>query len=53
MNIRNLLWENAKADTQRALPILSFPAVQRMGKTVTELVNAPELMAKAMQIVAS
>lgn len=53
MNIRNLLWENAKADTQLALPILSFPAVQRMGKTVAELVNDPELMAKAMQIVAS
>ena len=30
MNIRELLWEAARSETQRALPILSFPAVQKM-----------------------
>ena len=36
----------------RALPILSFPAVQKMDATVDQLVHSAELMAQAMEIVA-
>ena len=34
----------------RALPILSFPAVQKMDATVDQLVHSAELMAQAMEI---
>lgn len=50
-NIREILWETARSDSQRGLPILSFPAAQKMNVTVEQLVKDPELMAKAMQIV--
>lgn len=43
MNIRELLWEAARAETQRALPILSFPAVQKMDATIEQLVKDAEL----------
>ena len=36
----------------RALPILSFPAVQKMDATVDQLVHSAELMAQAMEIIA-
>ena len=52
MNIRELLWEAARSETQRALPILSFPAVQKMDATVEQLVKDAELQAQAMEIVA-
>ena len=52
MNIRELLWEAARSETQRALPILSFPAVQKMDATVGQLVKDAELQAQAMEIVA-
>lgn len=52
MNIRNILWEAARSEKQHAMPILSFPAVQKMNTTVEELVKNAELMAKAMEIVA-
>ncbi len=50
-NIREILWETARSDSQRALPILSFPAAQKMNVTVEQLVKNPELMAQAMEIV--
>ena len=50
-NIREILWETARSDAQRGLPILSFPAAQKMNVTVEQLVKDPELMAKAMEIV--
>lgn len=50
-NIREILWETARSDSQRALPILSFPAAQKMNVTVEQLVKDPELMAQAMEIV--
>ena len=52
MNIRELLWEAARSETQRALPILSFPAVQKMDATVEQLVKDAALQAQAMEIVA-
>ena len=52
MNIRELLWESARSEAQRALPILSFPAVQKMDATVEQLVKDAALQAQAMEIVA-
>ena len=52
MNIRNLLWDAATPGSKRALPILSFPAAQKLGVTVETLVKSSELQAKAMEIVA-
>lgn len=49
-NIREILWETARSESQRALPILSFPAAQKMNVTVEQLVKDPELMAQAMEI---
>ncbi len=51
MNIREILWNAARSDEQRALPILSFPATQKLNVTVEQLVNDSELMAQAMKIV--
>lgn len=52
MNIRNLLWEAAAIGSKKAMPILSFPAAQKLGVSVETLVNSSELQAKAMEIVA-
>lgn len=52
MNIRNLLWDSARVGSKKAMPILSFPAAQKMGVTVEELVKSAELQARAMEIVA-
>ena len=48
MNTKQYLWEAAHGKYQRALPILSFPAVQKMNVTVRQLVHSAELQAKAM-----
>ena len=45
MDIRAMLWAEAHADQKRALPILSFPASQKMGVTVEELVKSATLQA--------
>lgn len=52
MNIRNLLWDAAKVGSKKALPILSFPAAQKLGVTVETLVKSAELQARAMEIIA-
>ena len=52
MNIRKLLWDTARSDHKRALPILSFPAAQKLGVTVEALVKSADLQAQAMQIIA-
>lgn len=52
MNIRKILWDAARSGTQRGLPILSFPAVQKMDATVEQLVKNAELQAQAMEIIA-
>ncbi len=52
MDIRKILWEAARPVSRRALPILSFPAVQKMDATVEQLVRDAALQAQAMEIVA-
>lgn len=52
MDIRTLLWHEARADKKRALPILSFPAAQKLGISVETLVKDAALQAKAMEIIA-
>lgn len=51
MNTKAYLWEAAGGRYARALPILSFPAVQKMGVTVEALVRSAELQAQAMETV--
>ena len=52
MNIRKLLWDAAQGPHKRALPILSFPAAQKLGVSVESLVKSAELQARAMEIIA-
>ena len=52
MNIHNYLKEAALAKEKRALPILSFPASQKLGVSVDELVKSSKLQASAMETVA-
>ncbi|MCR5387820.1 MAG: uroporphyrinogen decarboxylase family protein [Lachnospiraceae bacterium] len=40
------------ADKKKALPVLSFPAIQKMGITVAELINSSDKQAEAMKIIA-
>ena len=48
MKTSEYLWSLAGAKEKRALPILSFPATQRMGVHVRELVESASLQAEAM-----
>lgn len=52
MDVRKILWDAARSDEQKGLPILSFPAVQKMDATVEQLVKNAELQAQAMEIIA-
>ena len=52
MNIRTLLWDIARSDKKQAMPILSFPAAQKLDVSVEMLVKSAELQAKAMEIIA-
>lgn len=52
MDIRKMLWDNARSEAKRALPILSFPAVRKMGVSVETMVKSAQLQAKAMEIIA-
>ena len=52
MNVRKLLWESAQADSHRALPILSFPAAQKLQVTVEALVKNAALQAQVMTLIA-
>ena len=53
MNIREYLWDAARADVRRGLPILSFPAASKLGVSVEQLVKDSELQAKAIALVAA
>ncbi len=53
MNIRPMLWDAARVGHKRALPILSFPAAQKLGVTVEALVRDAELQAQAMALVSA
>ena len=52
MKIADMLWENARGTSHHALPILSFPAVQKLNVTVDQLVKNAELQAEAMACIA-
>lgn len=52
MNVAKLLRDAAGKSPKGALPVLSFPAVQKMGITVRELVESSAQQARAMKIVA-
>ncbi|MGN0764348.1 MAG: uroporphyrinogen decarboxylase family protein, partial [Aristaeellaceae bacterium] len=51
MNTAAYLWEAAGGKERKALPVLSFPAVQLMGVNVRQLVQSSELQAQAMETV--
>ena len=53
MNVSKLLWDVAQSDTHRGLPILSFPAAQKLNVTVEQLVKDAELQARTMEIIAA
>lgn len=53
MNVSKLLWDVAKSDTHRGLPILSFPAAQKLNVTVEQLVKDASLQAQTMEIIAT
>lgn len=51
-NMKQWLEELGTAPVKKALPILSFPAVQKMGISVKELISDSDLQAQAMKLVA-
>lgn len=51
-NIIKLLQKTAKSETKKSLPILSFPAAQKLNVTVEELVKDSFLQAKAIETIA-
>ena len=53
MNVREFLWDAARADVRRGLPILSFPAAAKLGVSVEQWVKDSELQAKAIAYVAA
>jgi len=53
MNVSKLLWDAARAGHRRALPILSFPAAQKLGVTVEQLVKDASLQANTMALIAA
>ena len=52
MNMMQWVDDNLRAERKKGFPILSFPAIQKMGITVKELLISPDLQARAMKIVA-
>lgn len=52
MNVKEYLWGAARCEKQSAMPVLSFPAVQKLNVSVLELLRSSELQARAMQIIA-
>ena len=53
MSLHEFLKTAANAEKKRGLPILSFPASQKLGVSVGELVKSSELQARAMETVAT
>lgn len=52
MNLKEFLWEAAGRSPKPGLPILSFPAAQKLCVTVPELAKDAELQARAMELIA-
>lgn len=51
MNVKAYLWDAAHGKYESAMPILSFPAVQKMHVTVDQLVHSADLQAQAMKTI--
>ncbi|MDF2511672.1 MAG: methyltransferase [Herbinix sp.] len=51
-DMRNWVDTMLKAPTKKAMPVLSFPAIQLMGVTVKELISNSDLQAKGMKLIA-
>lgn len=52
MNMMQWIDDTIATEKKRPFPILSFPAIQKMGITVRDLVASSELQSKAMKIIA-
>ncbi|WP_312642594.1 uroporphyrinogen decarboxylase family protein [Hydrogenoanaerobacterium sp.] len=51
-NMKKWLDEMLNAPVKKAMPVLSFPAVQLMGITVRELISSSDVQSKGMKLVA-
>lgn len=52
MNMNQWISEVIAAPKKKAMPVLSFPAIQWMNVTVKELISSSELQAKGMKLIA-
>jgi len=52
MNMKKWVADTIAAEKKQALPVLSFPAIQKMGITVAELINSSDRQAEGMKIIA-
>lgn len=52
MDIRKILWDTARSSKKQGMPILSFPAAQKLNVTVEELVKDAQQQARAMELIA-
>ena len=52
MNMKKWVEDAINNPVKKALPVLSFPAIQKMGITVSELILSSDLQAEAMKVVA-
>lgn len=52
MNMKNWLSDMIQSPVKKAMPILSFPAIQLMGINVKELISSSEAQARGMKLIA-
>ena len=53
MNTNEILWNAARVGQKRALPVLSFPAAQKLGVTVQEMTQNAQTQAQAIALIAN
>lgn len=52
MNMKQWVTDTINAPVKKALPVLTFPAIQKMGISVKEFISDSDLQAKGMKIIA-
>lgn len=52
MNVKQWVADVLASEKKKALPVLSFPSIQKMGITVAELINDSDKQAEGMKIIA-
>lgn len=52
MNMKQWVADVLASEKKKALPVLSFPSIQKMGITVAELINDSDKQAEGMKIIA-